>query len=81
MSWIRTVDPGEAEGPLRAIYEAARRRAGRVWNIVRLMSRNPSVLEASLGLYQRIMHGPSGLSRREREMVATVVSSVNGCHY
>jgi AhpD family alkylhydroperoxidase len=29
----------------------------------------------------RVMMGPSGLSRRERELVATVVSRTNGCFY
>jgi len=27
------------------------------------------------------MHGPSGLSLAEREMMAVVVSSINRCHY
>jgi len=39
------------------------------------------VLEAAMGLYMRVMTGPSGLSRRERELVATVVSRTNGCFY
>jgi alkylhydroperoxidase family enzyme len=34
-----------------------------------------------LELYIKIMHAPSGLSRVEREMIATVVSRVNHCHY
>ena len=32
-------------------------------------------------LYIKVMHGPSGLTRSEREMVATVVSKTNHCHY
>jgi len=34
-----------------------------------------------MGLYLRVMRGPSGLTRREREMLATVVSTINGCVY
>lgn len=36
---------------------------------------------ASMNLYRAIMFGPSPLSRRQREMMATVVSASNGCHY
>ncbi len=81
MSRIRPVPPGEAEGPLAAHYDAATRRAGRIWNIVSIMSPNPAVLEASMGFYRAIMHGPSPLSRVEREMLAVVVSATNGCRY
>lgn len=81
MAWIRTVAQGEAEGDLRPLYEAAVKRAGKVFAIVRLMSPNPAVLDASMNLYRAIMFGPSPLSRRQREMMATVVSASNGCHY
>lgn len=81
MAWIQTVPEGEAEGPLRAQYDAAVKRAGKVFQIVRLMSPNPAVLEASMGLYRAVMFGPSPLSRRQREMMAVVVSAANGCHY
>lgn len=81
MSWIRIISDQEAVGPLRAMYEAAVRRAGRVFNIVRVQSLNPPVLRASLEVYRAIMFGPSELSRALRELLAVVVSKTNGCHY
>jgi alkylhydroperoxidase family enzyme len=81
MAWIKTVDDHEATGLLAQIYDAARNRAGRVWNILRLQSINPPVLETSIEMYLRVMHGPSPLSRGLREMIATVVSRANHCHY
>lgn len=81
MAFIRTVPEGEAGGALKPLYEAAVGRAGKVFAIVRLMSPNPAVLEASMGFYRAVMFGPSPLSRRQREMIATVVSATNGCHY
>jgi uncharacterized peroxidase-related enzyme len=45
------------------------------------MSRNPRVLHASIELYREIMFGESGLSRRERELLATVTSSAQDCYY
>ncbi len=81
MAWIRLTEPEEATGPLKREYDAARQRAGRIWNIVSLMSPNPRVLRASMDFYGAIMHGPSPLSRAQREMLATVVSRTIGCRY
>ena len=81
MARIRTVPPEEATGLLKDEYDDAVRRAGRVFNIVRLQSLNPRVLRASIGLYKEIMLGPSSLSRADREMIATAVSAANRCFY
>jgi uncharacterized peroxidase-related enzyme len=81
MAWIRTVKPEEAAGRLKGIYEEAVRRAGRVFNILRLQSLNPRVLETSTALYVAVMHAPSSLSRADREMLATVTSRTNHCFY
>lgn len=71
----------EARGALRRAYEAALRRAGKVFNIVKAMSLRPGVLRRSMQLYREIMFGPSELSRLERELLAVVVAQANGCHY
>ena len=81
MPWIRTISNEEATGRLAKSYRAAIERAGRVFGIVRAQSLAPAVLDASMGLYQRIMYAPEGLSRRQREMLATIVSRANDCHY
>jgi uncharacterized peroxidase-related enzyme len=81
LPYIRLIDEGEAEGPLREEYDAALERAGKVFNIVKAMSLRPAVLRASMALYREIMFGESGLSRKERELLATVASAAQGCHY
>lgn len=81
MTRIRLVPEEEATGLLADEYAAARRRAGRIWNVVALMSPNPEVLKASMGLYLAIMYDASPLTRIQREMVAVVVSRTNGCRY
>ncbi len=78
---IRLIEVDKATGPLRAEYDAAVGRAGKVFNIVKAMSLRPSVLKRSMEMYKAIMFGPSGLSRQERELLATVVSRHNDCHY
>jgi alkylhydroperoxidase family enzyme len=78
---IRLIEEGEATGLLAREYEAAIARAGKVFNIVKSMCHNPSVLKRSMELYKAIMFGPSKLSRVERELLAVVVSRANDCHY
>ena len=81
MTFIGIIEPGEAEGNLKAEYDQAERRAGRIYNILKIMSRSPGALKASMDLYRATMFGPSELSRAQREMLAVVVSAANHCHY
>ncbi len=82
MAWIETVGPERATGLLRKLYDAAVKRAGKVYNIVRVQSPRPRVLRSSIQLYLEVMHSrESGLSRAQREMIATAVSQLNDCHY
>jgi uncharacterized peroxidase-related enzyme len=79
--YIRLIEEAEAEGPLQEEYEAAVERAGKVFNILKAMSLRPGVLRASMELYKEVMFGESGLSRQERELLATVSSAAQNCHY
>jgi uncharacterized peroxidase-related enzyme len=81
MAHLRLVDEEDATGLLAEEYEAARARAGKVFNIVKAMSLAPGTLRAAMGLYRQVMFAQSELSRLERELLATVVSNANDCHY
>ncbi|HET7215467.1 MAG TPA: carboxymuconolactone decarboxylase family protein [Terriglobia bacterium] len=81
MAWIKTVEPNDATGGLKNEYMRAVARAGKVFNILKIQSLNPDTLYASMNLYLATMHGPSGLSRTERELLAVVVSRANNCFY
>ena len=81
MAHLRLIDVEEATGALKREYDEAMARAGKVFNIVKAMSLRPGVLKRSMELYKGIMFGSSGLSRIERELLATVVSRANDCHY
>ena len=81
MAWIKTIEPRDATGELKNEYMRAVARAGKVFNILEIQSLNPETLHASTGLYLSTMHGPSGLSRAERELMAVVVSRANSCFY
>ncbi len=75
------IEEKEATGELKEIYGSQRRQAGALANILKIHSLAPETLSAHLGLYLAVMHAPGELSRTQREMIAVVVSSVNGCHY
>ena len=79
--YIKLIDEDEADGLLKDEYDAAVERAGKVFNILKAMSLRPGVLRASMELYKEIMFGESGLSRQERELLATVTSAEQSCHY
>jgi alkylhydroperoxidase family enzyme len=81
MPWIEQVAISDATGVLKRQFEAAIKRAGRVWHIVHIMSINPPVMRASMQFYRTIMMGVSPLSRVQREMLATVTSAELDCFY
>ncbi len=81
MPWIKQVAVEQATGLLKAEFDKAIRRAGRVWHIIHIMSLNPRALKSSMDLYQAIMFAPSPLSQMQRELIATVVSWELKCYY
>lgn len=81
MPWIEQVPVDKATGLLKKLFDEAIARAGRVWNVVHIMSLNPPVMRDSVKLYSSLMHGRSPLSRMQRELLATVVSAELECYY
>ena len=81
MPHVHVLEYDETTGTARREYDAALRRAGRIWNIVSVQSQLPDVMRDSIRIYRSIMFGPSPLSRGQREMMAVVTSQANECHY
>ncbi len=81
MAWIRTIAPPDAGGELAEVYREIGAARGGVGHILQIQSLHPKALKAHFDLYRSLMFGVSPLSRAEREMIATVVSATNGCHY
>lgn len=81
MARIESKGEDEADGLLREVYDEVAEQRGRVANVFRVESLNPAVMRAHLNFYMSIMYGPSGLARREREMIAMTVSNLNRCRY
>ncbi len=81
MSWIDTIDLDEADDELRALYDEILDTRGKVSNILKVHSLNPSALAAHLQLYDTLLFGQSKVRRAEREAIAVVVSAENECMY
>jgi uncharacterized peroxidase-related enzyme len=81
LAYIKVVGEDDAEGKLFEIYDEIQRNRGRVSNILRVQSLNPKGLRAHLDLYMTTVFGKGGLSRRESELLAVVVSAANGDQY
>lgn len=81
MPWVQSVAVEAASGKLQETYERVRQRAGVVPNIAKVQSLRPETMERGFDLYCQIMDDPTGISKRERVLIATVVSKVNGCLY
>lgn len=81
MAFIRQIELTDATGELKDFYEALAEIAGGVPNIVKVSSIKPAAIKAAQDLYQSVLYHDSGLTMVEKEMVATLVSTINGCAY
>jgi hypothetical protein len=96
MTWISIVPPAAADDGLRQCYEsvyalyppeyqcgvdALRRPDGSSDSIVAAHSLIPEALRHAMSAYAVLLAPELPLSRRQHEMIATVVSALNRCFY
>jgi hypothetical protein len=96
MTWIKTVPPAEADPGLRRAYEEVRalyppEYAVNVPALIRPDGQSDSIVAAHSLIPEAMRHGMSAfavllspelpLTRRQHEMIATVVSALNRCVY
>jgi len=81
MAYIETIAPEDATGELADLYKRVGNPDGTVDNVMSIHALNPDTLRTHFEMYTAALHRPSPLSRAEREMVAVVVSRLNGCRY
>lgn len=82
MPWIDAPHEAEWDESLADLKdEVTDPDSGRVDWIMRIHALDAGSLNAHNVLYQQAMTGTATLRKVEREMVALVVSKVNGCHY
>jgi hypothetical protein len=96
MTWIKTVSPAEADAELRGCYEAVyalyppeyaaevpsvRRPDGTADSITAAHSLIPEAMRHAMSTFGVLLSPELPLSRRQQEMIATVVSALNRCFY
>ncbi|MCS3649773.1 putative peroxidase-related enzyme [Salinibacter ruber] len=81
MAWIDVIDPDDATGDLKELYDTIAEQRGKVSNVLTVHSQNPAALKEHLDLYDAVLFGASPLSRADREAIAVVVSAANECDY
>ena len=84
MTNIRSIDDDDAQGELAQIYaswKAANPHRERMPDILKCFSLRPDVLQAVLDLSYPLQFRDGALSRRMKEMIATLVSALNQCPY
>ena len=79
MAWIDTTGDDPELAPL--LDRVRDPRTGAVDHIMRIHARHPAGLAAHYELYRAVMRGTASLRTVDRELIALVVSGVNGCHY
>ena len=80
-AWIKVVEEGEAKEELAKTYDEVRGSRGRVSNVMKIHSLDPEAMKLHLQLYLHLMYGKSSITRTQREMIAVLVSQLNGCQY
>ena len=97
MTWIRTVPREQADPALRQVYDAVyalyppeygqtdlpslRGPDGRKDSIVAAHSLIPEAMRHAMAAYAVLLSPDLPLTRRQHEMIATVVSARNRCFY
>jgi uncharacterized peroxidase-related enzyme len=80
-SWFPVPADEELPDSLRGLFAKARERLGFVPNVFRVYAFRPERLSAWFSHF-RLLHEPTEhLDAADREMIAVVVSSANGCLY
>jgi uncharacterized peroxidase-related enzyme len=80
-SWFPVPADHELPDGLRGLFAKARERLGFVPNVFRVYAFRPERLSAWFAHYRQLHEPTDGLSAADREMIAVVVSSANGCLY
>jgi uncharacterized peroxidase-related enzyme len=81
MAFIDIIEPAEAEGELKEIYEHLKESRGKIAEVHKIQSLNPESISRHMDLYMTLLFGKSPLKRYQREMMAVVVSAANKCEY
>ncbi|MGH8672940.1 MAG: carboxymuconolactone decarboxylase family protein [Burkholderiales bacterium] len=82
MTWIRTIEYGDATGRLRELYQRVKGHGDRIDNILKAHSLRPHTLEGHMRLYKHVLHHHANrVPKWMLEATGVYVSALNGCSY
>ncbi len=79
MTRLQAIQPENASGDLKPIYEEMQKKMGKIPNIFKHMANSPVTLQAFLNLSQSL--NKTTLSPKVREQIALIVAEENHCNY
>lgn len=81
MARIKIIEPDQAEGKLKSIYEHLIETRGKLAEVHKMHSIHPEILVKHMDLYMALLFGQSPLKRAFRELIGVIVSINNNCRY
>ena len=82
MSWIKTIDYNEADGPLKHIYDRVKGPNNNIDNVLLIHSLRPHTLMGHMTLYKSVLHNSNNtLPKWYLEAIGVYVSGLNQCDY
>lgn len=79
MARLKAIDPSEATGKTKELFNAIQNKLGVVPNMMRTMGNSPALLEGYLNLSGALSHG--ALGAKTGELLALAISENNSCDY
>ena len=79
MPRLTQIDPTQAQGETKDLFNAVQTKMGAVPNLIRVMGNQPAVLTAYLGNSAALQSGT--FDAKTREAIALVTAGFNGCTY
>ena len=77
---VPRLEPGDVEGPARAVLDDLQRARGNVPNLFRVAANQPSVM-LTLHSHMNAVMGSGTVPQLLKELVALRVSHLNACRY
>ena len=82
MTYIRCIDPADAEGRLKGLYAKVAAPDGEVDQILKAHSLRPHTLEGHMALYKAVLHHAANrIPKWLLETIGVQVSLLNRCEY
>lgn len=79
MPRLSQVNPADAEGKTKELFDGIKKKSGMVPNILKHMANSESALSGYLNISGALAN--TSISAQLREQIALSVGEINGCHY